>query len=240
MEVHDRILHELNDEFAQKFGKVDTMVEMRQNIRTELESIAENNAKDAAETQMIDKIVASSTIDYPAVLIDEEVNDEIQGLLADLKRRQIEVDDYLNQIGQTADELTKTISARADVRIRRGLVLGDVAKRENLLITEEDIDKEVAERAKQQDTSPESMRAYLDANKEIDNVRNVAQTKKVLGFLSGSAIITVKSPGEMSSSKPTQTAKKTSKPKNTVVAAEAETPAKPRTRKKKTEEPVAE
>jgi trigger factor len=241
MEVHDRILPELTDEFAQKFGKVDTLDEMRQNLRKELETIAENNANDAAETLLIDKIVASSTIDYPTVLIDEEVNDEIQALLADLKRRQIEVDDYLNQIGQTPEDLTKTISTRADVRIRRGLVLGDVAKRENLLLTEDDVDKEVAERAEQQGTSPESMRAYLDANKQIDNVRNVAQTKKVLGFLSGSAIITVKSPSEMSSSKPTQTAKKTSKPKNTEeVAMKAEAPAKPRARKKKVEEPVAE
>jgi len=234
-EVHDRILPELNDEFAQKFGKQETLEEFRKVLKAELQKNADSAAKEAADTQLIDKIVASSTIDYPSVLLDQEVNDEVQGLLADLKRRQVEVEDYLKQIGQTPEELTKLISARADIRIRRGLVLGDIAHRESLLVTDEDVDAEIAERAAQQGTTPESMRAYIDANKQIDTVRNVAQTKKVLGFLSSSAIITETTPAEADAPKPAVAAKK-----QAAKVEDGEAPAKPRARKKKTDAPASE
>jgi len=156
-EVHDRILPELNDEFAQKFGKQETIEDMRRSIRTDLESSAEKSANDAVDADLVDKIVASSAIDYPSVLLDTEVNEEVQGLVADLKRRQIEVSDYLAQIGQTAEELTKVMSTRADQRIRRGLVLGDIAHKEALLLTDEDVEVEISERAAQQGTSAESL-----------------------------------------------------------------------------------
>jgi trigger factor len=235
-EVHDRILPELNDEFAQKFGKQETIEDMRRSIRTDLESSAEKSANDAVDADLVDKIVASSAIDYPSVLLDTEVNEEVQGLVADLKRRQIEVSDYLAQIGQTAEELTKVMSTRADQRIRRGLVLGDIAHKEALLLTDEDVEVEISERAAQQGTSAESMRAYIDANKQIDTVRNVAQTKKVLAFLTASAIINDKSPSELQSAKPASINKK-----DVSNAQDEEPPVKPKSRKKKVDEaPAAE
>ena len=240
-EVHDRILPELNDEFAKKFGKVETVDEFRQSIRTDLEKSSENSAEEAANTQLIDKIVAMSAFDYPTVLLDQEVNEEVQAILADLKRRQVEVEDYLKQLGQTAEQLTQSISARADQRIRRGLVLGQIANKEGLLLTDKDIDKEIAERAQEQGTSPESMRAYIDANKQLDTIRNVAQTKKVLTFLTGSAIINLKSPTELQPSEASApAAKKSAKPKEATAEVLEGEPAKPKTRKKKTEEPVAD
>jgi trigger factor len=235
-EVHDRILPELNDEFAQKFGKQETIEDMRRSIRTDLESSAEKSANDAVDADLVDKIVASSAIDYPSVLLDTEVNEEVQGLVADLKRRQIEVSDYLAQIGQTAEELTKVMSTRADQRIRRGLVLGDIAHKEALLLTDEDVEVEISERAAQQGTSAESMRAYIDANKQIDTVRNVAQTKKVLAFLTASAIINDKSPSELQSAIPASINKK-----DVSNAQDEEPPVKPKSRKKKVDEaPAAE
>jgi trigger factor len=233
-EVHDRILPELNDEFAQKFGKAETVVDFRNNLKADLERFAEKQATDAVDTQLVDAVVASSTIDYPTVLLDQEVNQEVQDLLADLKRRQVEVEDYLNQIGQTAQQLTESISSRADQRIRRGLVLGDIAQKENLLLTDEDVEQEIALRATEQGTSPESMKAYIDANKQQDLVRNVAQTKKVLGFLSASAIITER---PLSDTKPLKVSgdanKQAEKPKDD------EVPTKPKARKKKTDEPAS-
>jgi FKBP-type peptidyl-prolyl cis-trans isomerase (trigger factor) len=113
-------------------------------------------------------------------------------------------------------------------------VLGDIAQKENLLLTDEDVEQEIALRATEQGTSPESMKAYIDANKQQDLVRNVAQTKKVLGFLSASAIITER---PLSDTKPLKVSgdanKQAEKPKDD------EVPTKPKARKKKTDEPAS-
>jgi FKBP-type peptidyl-prolyl cis-trans isomerase (trigger factor) len=166
---------------------------LRQSIRRELEKTAAESAQAKLEAELVDKIVSASKIDYPSLLLDQEVGEEVQSLLADLKKRQVQVEDYLAQIGKTPDELTSEISARSDLRIRRGLLLGDIARKEGLLITDADVASEIAARAADAGTSPEAMRAYIDANKQLEVVRNTALTKKVVAFLTSSAIITDKS-----------------------------------------------
>jgi trigger factor len=233
-EVHDRILPELNDDFALTHGKVETMELYRQALRDELEKTATENAAATLEIGLVDKIVEASQIDYPSFLLDQEVNEEVQNLLAELQRRKVQVEDHLAQIGLTAEQLTQEMSARSDQRLRRGLLIGDIARKEQLLLSDEDVEKEIAERAVEAGTSPESMKAYIDANKQNNLVRNTAQTKKVLAFLTSNAIITDKSPDPVA-------AVDTQAASPAVEDADPEaTAAKPKTRKKKAEVVVAE
>ena len=180
---------ELDDEFAKKYGSVDTMDEFRKKLRADLEKTMVNLAQQRMEAMLVDTIVANSTIEYPTMLRDNEVNGEAQEFLADLQRRGADLDTYLEQTGQTQSTLLSEFEQRADLRIRRGLVLEEIARRENLLLTDEDVKAEIAARAAAQRATPEAMRAYLEANKQMNQVTNAAQTKKILGFLTASAII---------------------------------------------------
>ena len=188
-ELREKKAPDLDDEFAKKFGGVDTMEQFRINLRADLEKNMVELAQQRMEALLVDQIVTASTIDYPSMIRDDEVNGEAQEFLADLQRRGTDLDTYLEQTGQTQATLLTEFEGRADQRIRRGLVLGEIARRENLLLTDEDVSQEIAARAEAQKTTPVAMRAYLEANKQMNQVTNVAQTKKVLGFLTASAII---------------------------------------------------
>ena len=78
----------------------------------------------------------------------------------------------------------------ADKRIEIGLVLGEIAEKENLAVTDAEVSRRPSpSRREQQRTTPAAMRAMLETNGAMPGLRNRAQTKKVLDFLRASAII---------------------------------------------------
>jgi len=70
--------------------------------------------------------------------------------------------------------------------------LAEIASKEDIKLEEGDVDVEIADRAAKNRTTPEAVRAYIDANNQLGTVSREALTKKIIGFLKASAIITEK------------------------------------------------
>ena len=236
-ELHAKVLPALDDDFAKKYSGEESLEAFKAQIKADLTKQMDDMAQSLVETKIIDTVVNASTIDFPEVLLQSEVEAEVKELLEDLKRRQVELPDYLARAGKTEGTLLEDFQNQAQLRIRRGLILGEIARAEGVKIEDADIDAEIAERAAKNRTSAESMRAYLDANNQMDGIARSVLTKKVLGFLTSSAIITdrVLQPGE----EPTESV--ASKAETASQDAPAEEATKPkRARKKKDEaEPAA-
>jgi len=117
------------------------------------------------------------------------VDNDARQLQAQIEKQNATFADYLQQTGQTQEQVLTNMQAAADKRIRIGLVLGEIAGKENLEINDADMDAAIAEQAEQRGTSPAAMRALLETNDGMTNLMNRAQTKKVLDFLRASAIM---------------------------------------------------
>jgi len=190
-EIHEKQIPELNDDLAQKLsnGRFQTLGEFRSALQTDMEKSLVANADSEADSKLIDQIIAGSTIKYPPVLVEAEVDDEVKALLAQIERQGIELDDYLQQVGKTREQIVSEFTEGAKKRIEIGLLLGKVADAESLMLTESDVEAALAERAGEERTSPAAIRAMLESNNGMEALRNRAQAKKVLDFLRGSAII---------------------------------------------------
>jgi len=190
-EIHEKQIPELNDDLAQKLsnGRFQTLGEFRSALQTDMEKSLVANADSEADSKLIDQIIAGSTIKYPPVLVEAEVDDEVKALLAQIERQGIEMDDYLQQVGKTREQIVSEFTEGAKKRIEIGLLLGKVADAESLMLTESDVEAALAERAGEERTSPAAIRAMLESNNGMEALRNRAQAKKVLDFLRGSAII---------------------------------------------------
>ncbi len=190
-EVRAREIPTLDDELAKKIsnGKFETLDALKGDLRTDMEKALVDSAQNEADGALIDQIVAGSTIKYPPQLTDAEVEDDAKNLVDRLEREKVSLDDYLQRVGKTREQVTAEFRANADKRIHIGLVLGEIAEKEDLAVTDADVEATIAEQAEQQGASPAAMRAYLESNNAMSGLRNRAQTKKVLDFLRASAII---------------------------------------------------
>lgn len=190
-EIHEKQIPELDDALAQKLsnGRYQTVDELRREMRVDMEKSLVASAESEADSKLIDQILANSTVKYPPILVESEVEDDIKELMGRLERQGVTVPEYLERLGKTQDQLVSEITGAAAKRIEIGLVLGKVNDAENLALNDDDLNAALAERAGEERTSPAAVRAVLEGNGGMDALRNRAQAKKVLDFLRASAII---------------------------------------------------
>lgn len=190
-EVRAKEVPALDDDLAKKIsnGKIETLDVLRGNLRTDMEKSLRESAENEADAGLIEQIVVGSTIKYPPTLVEAEVNEEAQTLMSRLEREGMELDEYLARSGKTREQLMAEFQQAAERRLQVGLVLGEVAEKENLAVTDADVEAAIAEQAEQRGTTPAAMRAMIETQNAMPGTRNRAQTKKVLDFLRAAAIM---------------------------------------------------
>jgi len=190
-EVHEKVVPELNDDLAKKlsFGQVETIDDLRALIRKELELSSSSNALNESDSKLIEQILIHSTIKFPPIMVEAEVEDDAKKLLARLEKAETTLDDYLEEIETTREQLMNSFVRGATRRIEIGLLLGKIAELEDLKLTDAEFAEAIAEVAAQGNTTPAAARAVLESNGGLDGIANRAQAKKVLDFLRSSAII---------------------------------------------------
>jgi len=190
-EVREKQIPELTDELAKKLteGRAETVANWRVELRKDAETVVGRRSEQEVENGLIEKIAEVSTISYPPVLVDLEVEDDLRELKQQLDRAQISLQDYAQRNGTTPDAILANVRIDAEKRIRAGLVLGEVAEQEKLEVTDDDITAAIAEQAAGENTTPAALRAMMESRGTINSFRNRVQTKKVLDFLRGSAIM---------------------------------------------------
>jgi trigger factor len=190
-DLHSRIVPDLDDAFAKRHG-AETVEELRRNQRTEMEKRRLEMADSAVSSKLVDAVVEGSKIDYPPILLDVELESDIKAFRDDLGLREITTEEYLHRNGITEEELLEQFRTRADVRLRRGLTLGEIARVEKLVLADEDVEGEIQARADAQHTNVQAMRAYIDRAGDMDALRDSAYSKKIIGFIKAAATITDK------------------------------------------------
>lgn len=190
-EVREKQIPELTDELVKKLtsGRVETMADWRASLRKDAESVVARQSDQKVESSLLEQIASTSTVDYPPILVDDEVEDDVRTLKEQLDRAGWTIHDYAEHNKTTPDAVIANLRIEAEKRVKSGLILGEVAEQEKLDITDDDVSAAIAEQAAKENTTPAAYRALLESRGTMNSFRNRLQTNKVLDFLRGSAII---------------------------------------------------
>jgi trigger factor len=151
LDVRRRELPALDDAFARDVG-AESAADLRTRLAERLREEAEARATDAYEEQVIAAVVDQATVDLPRSMIDHEVAHLVEDLAESLRRRGFTLETYLQQSGKDLAGLQEELRPRAERRLKVRLVLDEIARREGLVPTQEEIaaeEEKVAEDLKQ-------------------------------------------------------------------------------------------
>lgn len=183
-EIKQEKLPEVNDDFAKQVNADWKSVdEMRQQLRTTLKRSKEEIAREAYERKVVDAAVDISEVEYPPLLVEEEID-----LLIREQMRRWQVDDkgmeeYLKNIKKTAEELREDLRPSAVKRVRQALVLTEVAKTEKIKVSEEDIKTEIANMTKDVTEKKEEIMEFLYSPQAVQSTAQAIATRKILSKL---------------------------------------------------------
>ena len=185
-EVKQRNLPNLDDEFAKSLGKgVDTLDVLKERIKSDLKSAKERLARGRLEEKAIDALVAISRLEYPDIMVQNEIDHLIE------ERRQYQggegsLEDYLKNAKKTEEEFRNELKPAAEGVIKRSLVLAKLGEMEKVEVGAADIDAEIErvvqnsnndERVRQVFSSPtarESLGRNIYIRKAIDRLAEIA------------------------------------------------------------------
>lgn len=182
-DIRERKVPQLDDEFAKSVGEYQTLDELREDIRRQLTEAAEEEADRDVEHKIIEEIVSRSKVEFPDIMVEHEVYHDLQDLQRNLDRYRITMDVYLKRAGMTKDQLLERLRERARRRISTGLVLGEIAEKESLGVSNEEIDTKIDRVAAEFGAPRETVEAYLEARGGKDSLANQMLNQKIIDFL---------------------------------------------------------
>lgn len=166
-EIKTRELPELDDEFAQDVSEFDTLAEYKEDIKAKLVEKKEADAKRTKEDEAIKKIVDKSSMDIPEAMIDTQVETMIEEFAQRIEQQGLSFEQYMQFSGVTMDKMKEQVRPDAVSRIQSSLVLEQIAKEENIEVTDTDVDAEVENMAAMYGMEADMLKEYMgDAEKE--------------------------------------------------------------------------
>jgi len=186
--VQQREIPKLTDEFAKSLGKFESLAQLKQSIKEGLLEEKEAKEKERIRMELIEKIADNSKMDIPPVLIDIELDKMINELQLNVQNMGLDFNKYLGQIKKTIDDLKKEWRDRAKKRVKIGLILRAIAKKENIEVDEKEVEQEINQ-ALRHYPNIEEAKKNIDLNALKDYTRGVIRNKKVFQLLEREAKI---------------------------------------------------
>ncbi|MFC3748179.1 trigger factor [Paenibacillus sp. GCM10012306] len=187
-EIKRKQLPALDDEFAKDVSEFDTLDEYKADLKKQLESRKADELKGARENAVVDKAAENAEVEIPEAMINSEVQNMVRDFDNRLRQQGMNMDMFLSFSGQTREDLENQMKGDAEKRVRNNLVLEVIAKQENIEVSEEDVNQELANMAESFKRTPEEIRSILAANGSLSSLSDELSLRKTIDLLVESSV----------------------------------------------------
>ena len=148
-EIKTKEYPKMDDEFAKDVSEFDTLKELKADTRANLEEENNKRAKYEMEEDAIEEVTHSAKIDIPAKMLDAEIDGYIHDMNHRLEHQGMTLDMYMQMMNTDLASVRDQFKGKAEHNITTRLVLEAIFEAEKIEITDEDINKKLADVAKE-------------------------------------------------------------------------------------------
>ena len=177
----------LDDEFAKDTSEFDTLAELKEDIKTNLQKRADENSKNKMKNDIIEKVCENTEIEIPNGMIENQVDNLIMQLNYQLQYQGMNLDTLLKMTGRNIEDLREERREDAKKQVKAELVLNKIATLENIEVSEEEVDKEIEKMASIYNMEADKLKSTMGP--EINNLKEDMKLRKVVDFLLENAVI---------------------------------------------------
>lgn len=177
--IRRKELMPLDDAFAKEVSEFETLDALREQVKKDLQHQAEHDADHAVRSELLRTLSSRIPGEVPNALVERETERRLEDLIRRLMEQGIDP--------MKADidwkEFRERQKAGAEESVKSTLVLDEIAKREKITATDEDVDAEIAKFAERSGHTPAAVRARLEKEDGLDRIRAGIQREKTMNFL---------------------------------------------------------
>jgi trigger factor len=187
LDLRERVLPDVDDEFARASGEVESVEELRNEIRDALEKRNDAEARHVFGDRIIEYATANATVELPEVMVANEIEIMRDELRARLAEQQIGLEQYLALAKQSPEELAAELRDPATRRVKTLLVLSAIAEKEGIDASDEEIAAEIAAQLARYGDEPQ-LREYLESRRGRSYLRMTLRNQKLVETLGQRAL----------------------------------------------------
>ena len=180
-EIKKKELPELDDEFAKDVSEFDTLEELKKSIKDRIEKDNEQRQKYETEDAVIKAVCENVKVDIPSGMIENETEDMLRNVESRLSYQGLKLEQYLQMMGKTDEEVKKEYEPQAIETIKSRLMLEAVIKAEKIEATEDEILEKMKEMAKNYGKSDD--KEFMENENVRKYIKSGLESEKALEFL---------------------------------------------------------
>jgi trigger factor len=182
-EVKAKKLPPLDDEFAKTVGEFDTLDSLKDDLRTRLADVKRGVVEEEIRVSVLNALVDASDLEPPEKLVEEEFNHRIEHFTHDLSHAGMTMDRYGEQAGLTELEIRRDIRAQAGRSVKAELLLEEIARQQEVQVTDEDLGREIAILAQRTQKKPQEVAKSLADSGRVRALAADIMRRKALDYL---------------------------------------------------------
>jgi trigger factor len=186
-EVREKVLPELDDDFASEASEFDTLDELRADIGKRVSEAVDERAEQDFRVAAIDAAAEAATVDLPGELVTARATERWERVERQLAARGMSPDAYLQMQGKTREEVIEESKPDAERELKRESVLAAIAEAEGIEVSEEEMVEALAHAAEHERTTPQKLLERLRENGRDAMVREDIQVRKAIDLVAESA-----------------------------------------------------
>ena len=186
-EIKVKEVPELDDEFASEVSEFDTLEEYKADLKAKLVAQKEAAAARAKEDYVVEKAAENATMDIPEAMITTQANQMVQEFAQRMQAQGLSMEQYFEFTGMTADKMLEDVRPQAVKRIQTRLVLEAIAKAENIVISEEKFEEEIAKMAEMYKMEADKLKSFM-GEAEIKQMKEDMAVQEAVTLATESAI----------------------------------------------------
>ena len=175
-------LPELDDEFAKDVSEFDTLAELKEDIKKKLQESADARTKQEKQTAAVDKVVENMTVDVPECMVNTRIESTIRENNARMAQQGISFEQYLGYMGTTLDQFKEQIKPNAELQVKGTLALEQIAKEENIEVSEADLEEQLKKMAEAYSMELEKVKEFM-REEDLENIKADLKISKALDFI---------------------------------------------------------
>ncbi len=160
-------LPELDDDFASDVSDFDTFEEYKESVAASIAEKKEKEAENEKKSALVDMAVDNATMEVADAMVDVEAQQMVDSYAQRMQSQGLTMDQYLQYLGMTMEQLVEQTKPNALKNIRTRLVLEKIAEVEAIEVSEEDVDKELQQMADMYKLTLEQVKEYMGAQTEM-------------------------------------------------------------------------
>ena len=187
-EVRKKELPDLDDDFAQDISEFDTLDEYEADVRKNLEAQADLRTKVEVENQVLQAVADEAEVDIPEAMIENYIDHQISQLRYQLMYQGIKLEDYLQYVGNTMDDLRASYRVDADEQVKMRLTIDKLINELNIDPTDEEVEKYMEKLADEAGKTLQEYKNMLSSD-ELDYFKDRVAMERLFDYLVDNAVV---------------------------------------------------